>query len=170
MQMARLTAWLLLLVAASVATHAAEQGMTRVETFGDWIVIADSQSPHAFCFVTSQSKASEPKDAERDSARAYISAWPKDGIKGEVSFLVGARTKKQSEGTAKINASAYRLFGSGNRAFVKDSTQELKLVEAMRKGDNLTVETTSSAGVAFTDHYSLSGVGQALQKMQQTCF
>lgn len=158
------------IILCSLPPPALAEGMTHVETFGDWQVLADSKSPHAFCFVTSQPKSGEPQSAAGTTHRAYISAWPKDGIKGEVSFLVGVRTKKQSEGIAKINANGYRLFGSGDRVFVKDSTQELKLVEAMKKGDSLSVEITSDSGTTLSDKYSLSGIGQALQKMQQTCF
>lgn len=149
---------------------AAADAMTKVDTFGDWLLLADSNTPHSFCFVTSEPKSSEPKDAARDAPRAYVSAWPKDGIRGEVSFRVGFRVKKQGEGMAKVNANGFRLFGSNDRAFVKDATQELKLVEAMKKGGSLTVEIGSEKGVTVVDKYSLTGLGQALQKLQQTCF
>lgn len=167
--------WKVTLAALSFAglpaadVFAAEE-MTRVDTIGDWLVLADSKKPHAFCFVTSEAKSSEPKDTPREPPRAYISVWPKDGIKGEVSFRMGFKVKKQGEGIAKINASGYRLFGANDRAFVKDATQELKLLEAMKKGGNLTVEIASDRGVTVTDKYSLNGVGPALQKLQQTCF
>jgi hypothetical protein len=146
------------------------EGMSRVDTFGDWMLLADSKTPHLLCFVTSEPKASEPKGAQRDTPRAYISAWPKDGIKSEVSFRMGFKIKKNAEGTATVTPGGYRLFGANDRAYVSDSTQELKLVEAMRKGNTMTVAIASERGTLVTDTYSLSGLGMALQKLQETCF
>jgi hypothetical protein len=40
----------------------------------------------------------------------------------------------------------------------------------MRKGADLTVVASSERGTEITDTYSLSGLGQALQKLQATCF
>lgn len=143
--------------------------MARVDTYGDWTLLADSETPHLFCFVTSEPKSSTPDNAQREAPRAYISAWPKDGIRGEVSFRMGFKIKKGTQGTASVGAGGFKLFGSNDRAFVSDSTQELKLIEAMRKGASMTVMIASDHGTV-TDTYSLSGVGVALQKLQETCF
>ena len=143
--------------------------MTRVDTYGDWTLLTDSAIPHLFCFVTSEPKSSTPNNAQREAPRAYISAWPKDGIRGEVSFRMGFKIKKSTQGTASVGAGGFKLFGSSDRAFVSDSTQELKLIEEMRKGSSMTVAIASDHGTV-TDTYSLSGVGTALQKLQETCF
>lgn len=158
----------LTLVAATTASGA--ETMTRVDTYGDWTLLTDSESPHLFCFVTSEPKSSEPKDTPREAPRAYISAWPKDGIRGEVSFRMGYKIKQNAQGTATVSPGGFRLFGSRDRAFVSDSTQELKLIEAMRKGNTMTVAIASDHGTTVTDTYSLSGIGTALQKLQDTCF
>jgi hypothetical protein len=161
------------LVAVSPAPRPAfgAEQMTRVNTFGDWAVMADANDPHLFCFVTSEPKTSDPQDAPREAPRAYISAWPKDGIRAEVSFLMGFRIKRNAQGTATVGTPAgFRLFGASDRAYVTDSTQELKLVEAMRKGNTMTIAISSDRGANVTDTYSLNGIGQALQKLQETCF
>ncbi|ADJ25057.1 conserved hypothetical protein [Hyphomicrobium denitrificans ATCC 51888] len=153
--------------AASSQLHA--ETMARVDTFGDWELLTDSETPHLFCFVTSEAKSSTSDNAQREAPRAYISAWPKDGIRSEVSFRMGFQIKKSTQGTASVGAGGFKLFGSNDRAFVSDSTQELKLIEAMRKGSSMTVMIASDQGTV-TDTYSLSGVGIALQKLQETCF
>lgn len=143
--------------------------MERVDTYGDWTLLTDSETPHRFCFVTSEPKASTSDNPQREAPRAYISAWPRDGIRGEVSFRVGFKTKPGTQVTASVGGGGFKLFGSNERAFVSDSTQELKLIEAMRKGSSMTVVIASDHG-PVTDTYSLSGVGVALQKLQETCF
>lgn len=155
---------------AIAAGSATAQDMTAAGTFGDWSLLTDGEAPHKFCFVTSEPKASTPKGASRDAPRAYISAWPKDGIKGEVSFRMGFPVKRSGDGAAKIGSSDFKLFGADDRAFVKDATQELKLVDAMKKGSELTIEVTSERGTVVTDTYALNGLGQALQKLQDSCF
>jgi invasion protein IalB len=160
----------LLLTSLGAATALGAEAMTCVDTYGDWSLLIDSKAPHLFCFVTSEPKASDPQTATRDAPRAYISAWPKDGIKGEVSFRMGFRIKGNAEGTATVSPSGFRLFGFNDRAYVSDSTQELKLVEAMRKGSTMTVAIPSERGKTVTDTYSLDGIGVALQKLQETCF
>jgi hypothetical protein len=158
-----------LLFFASASAPLEAETMTRVDTYGDWTLLTDSVTPHLFCFVTSEPKSSAPNNAQREAPRAYISAWPKDGIRGEVSFRMGFQIKKSTQGTASVGAGGFKLFGSSDRAFVSDSTQELKLIEAMRKGSSMTVAIASDHGTV-TDTYSLSGVGVALQKLQETCF
>lgn len=158
-----------LLFFAVASTPLAAETMTRVDTYGDWELLTDSETPHLFCFVTSEAKSSTPDNTQREAPRAYISAWPKDGIRSEVSFRMGFNIQKSAQGTASVGASGFKLFGSNDRAFVSDSTQELKLIEAMRKGSSMTVMIASDHE-AVTDSYSLFGVGIALQKLQETCF
>lgn len=154
---------------ALVTSPLSAADVTRVDTYGDWTLLTDSATPHLFCFVTSEPKSSTPKDAAREAPRAYISAWPKDGIRDEVSFRMGFNIQKKAQAKASVGPSGYKLFGSNDRAYVLDSTQELKLIEAMRKGSTMTVAVASDHGTV-TDTYSLSGVVVALQKLQDACF
>lgn len=157
-------------VAVIASPASANPSVERADSFGDWTLYADSSEPHQFCFVTSEPKSSEPAGASRDAPRVYVSAWPQDGVKSEVSFRMGFPVKKAASGAARIAPASFALFGAGDRAFVSDPTQELKLVEAMRKGAEMTIEATSERGTVVTDVYSLSGVGQALERLRELCF
>jgi invasion protein IalB len=162
-----------LVLSGSVSGRAAgaeQPQMTLASTFGDWSLMTDTNAPHLFCFITSEPKSSQPSDAQRQPPRAYISAWPKDGIRAEVSFRMGFRIKKGTLGLATVSPNGFRLFGSDDRAYVTDSTRELKLVEAMRKSGTLTVAATPASGAQVTDTYSLNGLEIALRKLQETCF
>lgn len=158
------------IVASAAAPALAADAVAKTDTVSDWSVYADDKKPHKFCFVSSEPKSSEPVDTARDAPRAYISAWPKDGVKAEVSFRLGFPPKKSSDITATVSPAGYKLFVDDDRAYVQDPTQELKLVEAMKKGSKLVVTSSTPTGVAVTDTYSLSGLGSALQKLQETCF
>jgi Invasion associated locus B (IalB) protein len=144
--------------------------VSKVETFSDWSLYADEKKPHLFCFVASEPKSTEPKDAKRDAPHLYISAWPKDGVKAEISFRLGFPVKSAREPVVQVGDAPFKLFATEDRIYVKDATQELKLVDAMKKGSNLTAAVTSERGTAITDTYSLSGLGQAMGKLQAECF
>lgn len=154
----------------TVTTVSAAPTVNKSETFSDWSLYVDDATPHQFCFVTSEPKSSEPAGASRDDPRLYISAWPKDGIKSEVSFRMGFPVKSNGDGKATVSPASFAVFGANDRAYVADAIQELKLVDAMKKGSKLEVAVTSERGTRVTDSYSLSGLGQALQKLQDTCF
>ncbi len=156
-------------ITLSAPTPAAT-AVTKVDSFADWSLYADDATPHQFCFVTSEPKSSVPAGATREAPRIYISAWPQDGIKSEVSFRMGFAVKGKTDGLVTISAATFVLFGTNDRAFVADAIQELKLVDAMKKGAQLSVTVTSERGTVVTDTYSLAGLGQALQKLQGLCF
>jgi invasion protein IalB len=156
--------------ASSPACLAQTQTVTAAETFADWSLYADSKTPHLFCFVTSVPKSSEPAETAREAPHLYISAWTKDGVKAEFSVILGFPIKKGSEVTASVAAAEFRLFANDDRAYVQDPTQELKLLDAMKKGAKVSIAATTQTGIAVTDSYSLSGLGQALQKLQGSCF
>jgi Invasion associated locus B (IalB) protein len=154
----------------AVSPAASEPVVERTEAFGGWTLYVDAETPHQFCFVTSEPKSTAPSGASREAPRAYISAWPKDGVKSEVSFRMGFPVKASAQGLARVEPASFPLFGAKDRVFVTDPVQELKLVESMRKGSEMTVEVTSERGTVVTDTYSLSGLGQALQKLREVCF
>lgn len=151
-----------------ISVHA--QAVSKTGTFSDWSLFTDDRKPHQFCFVTSVPKGSEPQDTAREAPHLYISAWPKDGVKAEVSVFLGFPAKKNTEVTANVPPAAFRMSPNDDRAYVQDATQELKLVDAMKKGSKMTIAATTQTGTAVTDSYSLSGLGQAMQELQSTCF
>ena len=112
MQSRRCSIAALSLIWLNSATAIGADAVTRVDTYGDWSLLTDTNAPHLFCFVTSEPKTSEPQDAPRDAPRAYISAWPKDGIRGEISFRMGSRIKKNADGTATVKSQRIQSFRS----------------------------------------------------------
>jgi hypothetical protein len=90
-------------------------------------------------------------------------------VKGEVSVKLGYPIKAQSDVTVLVGKDEFKLFSKDERAFVSDPTQELKLIETMKKGSSLVVKAKSERGTATTDTYSLAGFAQAMQELAKTC-
>jgi invasion protein IalB len=145
------------------------EGTVVAGTFGDWTLNVYDGKSSKICFVTAAPAAKEPSTAGRASTLFYISAWPKDGIKTEVSVKLGYKVKAGSEITVAVDKESFRLFPSDERAYVADATQELKLVEALKKGSKAKVLAVTERGVSTTDNYSLQGLSQALQALAGSC-
>jgi hypothetical protein len=152
-----------------IAAHAVAQTVDLVERTGSWSLYADTATPKQTCFVASQPQAVEPIGANRGPIFFYVSAWPKDGVKTEPSVKVGYPIDSAKDMTITIGNDTFKLFSNGERGFVSDPTEELKLIEAMKKGSTAIVKATSSRGTSTTDTYSLSGITQALQKLTEAC-
>ena len=153
----------------TLAGTANAQTVEQVEKQGAWTLYADTATPKAVCFIAAQPQAVEPLGANRGPIFFYITAWPKDGVKVEPSVKVGYPVKPDAEMSVTVGTHAFKLFIKGERGFVQDPTEELKLVEALKKGSNAFVKATSARGTATTDTYSLSGIGAALDKLAAAC-
>jgi len=157
------------IAAFAFAGTAAAQNVDLVEKQGVWSVYADSAKPKEVCFIAAQPQAVEPLGANRGPIFFYISAWPKESVKTEPSVKVGYPVAPDKDMTVTVGTETFKLFVKGERGFVSDPNEELKLVEAMKKGSNAFVKATSARGTATTDTYSLSGLTAALEKLASTC-
>jgi invasion protein IalB len=160
---------LALLIVIGTADAAPAQTVDLVSTEGSWSLYADKATPKHVCFIAAQPQSAEPKGANRGPIYFYISAWPKDGIKTEPSIKVGYAIAAGKDMTVTIGADTFKLFPKGDRAFVSDPTEELKLIEAMKVGETAVVQATSARGTSTTDTYALTGIAGALQKLAETC-
>jgi len=150
-------------------TEVSAQGANKLGAFGNWTLNATPDAATKTCFAAASPTQKEPAGANRAPVILYVSAWPKEGVKSEISIKLGYKVKQGSDVVLTIGPTTYTLFAKDDRAFVADATQELKLLDEMRKGSKLQVQATSERGTATTDTYSLAGLSQALKAMAQSC-
>lgn len=156
-----------LLVAALQAAYA--EGASIAGTYGAWSLYKSESKTYRICFAAAAPEDKKPARANRATVLFYVSAWPKDGVRAEVSVKLGYPIKANSPVKITIGEETFNLFAKDERAFVADATEELKLLEAMKKGSKMQVDATSARGTDTTDVYSLSGVSQALQMLASEC-
>jgi len=68
-------------------TEAAKPNL--VATFGDWNVFVSQAGKGRICYVLAQPKTREPDGLKRDPGYAFISDRPAEGVRNEVSFIMG---------------------------------------------------------------------------------
>ena len=99
----------------------------------------------------------------------FISTRPAEKVKEEVSVIFGYGHKPSSDANIEVAGGSYAMYTQADGAWVKNAAEEPKLVETMRKGQDLTVKGTSAKGTVSTDVYSLKGLSLALDKIGQEC-
>ncbi len=154
------------------ARHAAASSEpTLLGQFGSWGAYAASPNGKKVCFALTRPSSSKtnPPNRPRDPAYAFISTRPAEKVVNEVSITTGYRVKPGSEPTLEVGSANYAMYAQGDGLWIKNAAEEDKLVEAMRKGADLTVKATSSKGAQTTDVFSLKGLSQALDRVAKEC-
>ncbi len=155
-------------VLLALSAHGAKAA-SLIKVYKDWSVFSHEDKPKKICFAASQPKRALPKGVNRDPIYFYVSAWPDDGIKSEVSIRLGYPIRTKVPVRVTIGNEEFILFAKGDKAFVNDATDELKLIDAMKKGSSMTVQATSKRGTRTSDSYSLLGISDALKGLRSAC-
>jgi hypothetical protein len=158
--------------AAPAVTASSGGEATLLGQYGDWGAYTASPGGNKICFALAKPKIAktEPPGRSRDQSYLFISSRPAENIKNEVSVVIGYPFKSSSDATAEIAGAKFAMYTQNDGAWIKNVTEEARMVDAMRKAAaDLTVKGTSGRGTQSTDQYSLKGLAQALDKIEQEC-
>ena len=144
---------------------------TLLGTYGDWGAYTASPGGKKMCFALAKPGKSDtvPPNRPRDPSYLFISSRPAEKVKDEVSIIIGYGFKPNSDATIELGGASYDMYTQGDGAWVKNAAEEPRLVDAMRKGTDMTIKGESARGTATTDSYSLKGLAQALDKVGEEC-
>jgi len=157
--------------AAAPAAPAGDAQPTLLGQYGDWGAYTASPGGNKVCFALAKPKTTktEPEGRKRDPSYVFVSTRPTEKVKNEVSVIIGYPFKTNSDATAEIGPAKFPMYTQNDGAWIKNVAEEARMVDAMRKGADLTVKGTSGRGTQSTDQYSLKGLAQALDKIEQEC-
>ena len=167
-----------------------------VATFGDWNVFVGEVGKGRICYTLAQPKSREPASLTRDPGYAFISDRPAEGVRNEVSFIMGfdvsagtrpnqsrrqagreaasksdakSKTSAAPAPVALVDQASFEMLPKGGNLWVKNAAKESALIAEMRKGAKLVVKAASLRGHQSIDTYSLSGFAQAMDRLQKEC-
>ena len=198
------SAFLLPAVAATKAAKPAPKSGAKEEaskpslvaTFGDWNVFVGQVGKGRICYTLAQPKSREPASLTRDPGYAFISDRPSEGVRNEVSFIMGFDVsggaaesssdakpgeKAASKSSAKsktpaapapvalVDQTSFEMLPKGGNLWVKNAAKESALIAEMRKGVKLVIKAASLRGHQSIDTYSLGGFAQAMDRLQKEC-
>lgn len=146
----------------------AQQGQQLLGQFNDWSAYTAGSGAQKVCFVISQPKSRAPEGLKRDPGYFFITHRPGDKVRNEVSAQVGFPMKAGSTAGLTVAGANFALVTSAERAW-SNGQDDGKIVDAMRRGTDLVLKSTSGRGNVTTDTYSLKGISAALDRINQEC-
>lgn len=156
--------------APAAAAPAADQPLLLGQ-YGDWGAYKASPGGKIVCFALAKpaNATTEPAGRKRDQSYLFISSRPNDKVKNEISALVGYPQKTGGDTSASVGNANYVMYAQNDGAWIKNTAEEAQMIDTMRKGQEVTIKSMSSRGTKSTDTYSLKGLAQALEKVEQEC-
>jgi invasion protein IalB len=165
--------WTVTLALAGLPQGARAQGdqPTLLGSYGDWGAYSATPAGKKVCFALAKPKSSQttPAGRKRDQAYLFISTRPAENIRNEVSVIIGYPFKEASDATAEIGTAKFAMYTQKDGAWIKNMADEVRMLDAMRKGSDIVVKGTSARGTSSTDQFSLKGLGEALARAEQAC-
>lgn len=163
------TGFIALFPCVLLAAAASAQEAKFLETQGDWSAYTNNGGGKKVCFVISQPKDSAPKNVKRGPIYFYVSQYPADKVRNEISVKMGYPLKQGVPVELAIGDKKFSLFTKAEGAYVEKKATENEIVAAMRAGAEMVVQGRSTRGTLTTDKYSLKGVAGALDRAAKEC-
>lgn len=143
---------------------------TEIGEYGDWTAYSYKDGKNTICYMASTPKKDEGKYKKRGEIYAVVTHRPAEKSYNVVNFVAGYTYKNNSNVIVKIGTTAFNnLFTNGDNAWAPDNATDKKLVEAMKRGQRMTVEGVSSRGTKTKDTYSLAGFSGAYRAISAKC-
>ncbi len=159
-----------LLVALAAVPTARAQGIKTVGIFGDWSAFQFSEDGNPACYMSSEPIKATGNYTKRGEVFAIISHRPAEKRIGEISIIAGYNYQKDSAVKVTIDKQSFELsIIQDDSAWARDAAADKKLVQAMKKGNQMIVKGTSSRGTPTTDTYSLKGFTKAYNAIGKAC-
>lgn len=121
------------------------------------------------CYVVGAPDRMAPANVRRDPVHLFVTHRPKDRVRNEINFQMGYPLKADAAATLEVGGSSYALATLNEGAWIAEVVKQEIAVEAMRKAKEITVKGTSVRGTATSDHYTLKGLAQALDRIDAEC-
>ncbi len=147
----------------------AATGPAELVKSGDWAAYSANSGKAKTCYALGRPKERLPASLKRDPGYVFISNRPGDGIRNEVSIVMGFDVKDNTEPKAEMGSSNFEMVAKGANLWVKNPAQEAQFIDALKRNQRLTVKATSKKGNATTDTYLLAGLQTALERSSKEC-
>ncbi len=157
--------------AAPAAAAAGGAKPTLLGQFGEWGAYSAAPGGKKVCFAIARPTSSEttPQAKSRNPPYMFISSRPADKVSNEVSIVIGYPFKPNTEATAVVGSASFALYTQQDGAWIKNVSEEARLIDALRSGQSAVVKGVSVKGTQSTDTFSLKGFSQALDRTDQEC-
>ena len=157
-----------IIILISFSARTAED-LKSIGKFKDWETFTVTENDNKICFAQSIPILRAPKKFERNPSRLFISFRPTEDIKDEVSATSGYTFQKEKIVKAKTGKKTYDFFSQEEFAWILDTEEEQRFIQAMKKASRVMIIGRTDKGKQTIDHYSLMGFSKAYNTAKKNC-
>ena len=160
-------------VGLSLAGPAAAEPANLLGVFGNWSAYTTGSGSDLTCYALSKPRATRPASTKRSAIYLMISDWPARKVKAEPQIVYGYQGKEGTGAALGVGKDKFTFFIRNNAkegsAWLQQLSDNASLITAMQDGVSAVASGTSAKGTKTIDTYSLSGFGDALDKIHSVC-
>ena len=138
-------------------------------TFKDWSVFVREAGGDKICFAATEAEDKSPKSVNHGDVFFLIATWKSGAAREQPSLMTGYALNGKPEPTLRIGSDKWDMYASDNEAFIEASSEESRLIRAMRQGADMRISAVSQRGTATSYVISLRGVSAALDRATAEC-
>ena len=163
----------------SVSTESLSQAHAatpeKLGTFRYWRVYQLGSGVNKVCYMLSEPVEKLPRNVRRGKIYFSIMHHPANSVRNEASVSIGYPFSSKSNPYARVGTDSFD-FDSGVQmdadpswAWLRNPAHHDRLIDMMKRGNQLIFKGTSARGTLTTDTYSLLGFSKALARLNQAC-
>jgi len=162
---------LLILAATNVAAQ--EESTNQVAAKTAWSVFEDADPKECWA-VSSPTEVVNTRDgrvvaARRGDILLMTFFRPGAGVSGQVTFTGGYPFAGGSTVNVNIGGQEYEMFTEGEWAWPASTSDDAKIIAAMKRGASAVLTARSGRGTITKDTFSLSGFTAAVEEAEKRC-
>ena len=157
-----------IIILISFSARSAED-LKSIGKFKDWETFTVTENDNKICFAQSIPILRAPKKFERNPSRLFVSFRPTEDIIDEISATSGYTFQKEKIVKAKTGKKTFNFFAQENFAWILDTEEEQKFIQAMKKASRVMIIGRTDKGKQTIDHYSLMGFSKAYNTAKKNC-
>jgi invasion protein IalB len=153
----------------TLAAPAGAQDVKVLSTSGKWTAYTYQEDGKSVCYMASKPIKSEGNYKSRGEVLALVTHRPAESATDVVSIVAGYPYQADSDATVQIGTRKFMFFTFGERAWARDNQTDKTVVQAMVKGNSVSVRGNSTRGTPTVDTFSLQGFGAAYKAINDAC-
>ncbi len=157
------------LVAGLALSGAAAADPELVERHDNWAVYTLDLDGDVICYASTPPEDSAPLNADHGEVAFLVATWKSGAAQEQPMLSVGYPLRLGAPTSARVGSDRYRMFTDGTEAFVEADSDQPRLIQAMKRGYSMRLETVSAEGTQTTYEFSLDGVTAALRAAADAC-
>ena len=159
----------LLIIFITWCSQLSAEEIKKIGKYKDWQAMVVTSDSGKICFAQSLPVLQGPKSNNKRDAKLFVSFWPAEKSKNEISVTAGYEFNSNSV-TAKSGKNKFKFdIKEQGFAWIADTKVEAKMIKKMKKGSRIMITGYNQKGSQTIDHYSLLGFTKAYNTVKKAC-